>query len=121
MTEDLHAWLLKARESYAPDGIVGMTPAAECRAFDAGWDAAILAASSGPEAVDDEAMVGRIRLLEAHLTEAIERIEKGDLDDRMCCDGHMCGCRGSSKADEFLHSARAALAATRRLDSDGGE
>ena len=51
----------------------------------------------------------RVNLLEALLTEAVERVEKGDLGERMCCDGYMCGCQGSSKADEFLHFARAAL------------
>lgn len=56
-----------------------------------------------------ERLNGRALVLEAHLTEAIERVEKGDLDDRMCCDGHMCGCQGSTNADQFLHFARAAL------------
>ena len=41
---------------------------------------------------------------------AIERVEANDFDKRMCCDGHMCGCQASSKADEFLHYARAAIA-----------
>lgn len=48
-------------------------------------------------------------VLEALLREAVERIEAGDLDQRMCCGGHMCGCQGSTNADHFLHFAREAL------------
>jgi len=58
--------------------------------------------------------------LEAHLTEAIERVEAGDLDERMCCDGQMCGCYGSIKADHFLHFAKAAIEAGAHLTSADG-
>ena len=47
--------------------------------------------------------------LRAYLEAAIKAIDAGDIYSQMCCDGHMCGCQGSSKADEFLHYARAAL------------
>ena len=49
----------------------------------------------------------------AHLEWAHEGIERGDLDERMCCDGRMCGCMGALKGDEVLHYGREALAAYR--------
>ena len=49
----------------------------------------------------------------AHLEWAHEGIERGDLDERMCCDGRMCGCMGASKGDEVMHFGREALAAYR--------
>ena len=49
----------------------------------------------------------------AHLEWAHEGIERGDLGERMCCDGRMCGCMGASKGDEVLHYGREALAAYR--------
>ena len=49
----------------------------------------------------------------AHLEWAHERIESGDAYDRMCCDGHMCGCQGASKGEEVVHFGREALAAYR--------
>jgi len=58
-----------------------------------------------------EAQNKALRGLEAMLMEAVERIEAGDLYQRMCCDGHMCGCQGSTNADHFLHFARKALQA----------
>lgn len=48
--------------------------------------------------------------LRAHLEGALGAIDKGDLYDRMCCDGQMCGCQGSTHADQVLHFARAFLA-----------
>jgi hypothetical protein len=59
-----------------------------------------------------EAQNKTLRGVEAMLMEAVERIEAGDLDQRTCCDGHMCGCQGSTNADQFLHFARQILAAT---------
>lgn len=56
-----------------------------------------------------EQQAAEIARLRALLTEAVERVEAGDLDQRMCCDGHMCGCQGSTNADQFLHYARQAL------------
>lgn len=49
----------------------------------------------------------------AHLEWAHEGIERGDLGERMCCDGRMCGCMGALKGDEVLHYGREALAAYR--------
>ena len=49
----------------------------------------------------------------AHLDWALERIESGDVYERMCCDGHMCGCMGASKGEEVVHFGREALAAYR--------
>lgn len=51
--------------------------------------------------------------LAAHLEWTHEGIERGDLDERMCCDGRMCGCMGASKGDEVLHFGREAIAAYR--------
>ncbi len=56
-----------------------------------------------------EQQAAEIARLRALLTEAVERVAAGDLDQRMCCDGHMCVCQGSTNADQFLHYARQAL------------
>ena len=58
---------------------------------------------------EHRALLARVAELEGALTEAIERIEKGDLDDQMCCDGHMCGCQGSTVGEQFLYFAKLAL------------
>ncbi len=66
------------------------------------------------EAADTiKAQAAEIKELRAMLIEAIERVEAGDLDWLMCCDGRMCGCQGSTNADHFLHFARAALGETK--------
>jgi hypothetical protein len=62
---------------------------------------------------DPAAFVEAARGMEAMLMEAIERVEGRDLDQRMCCDGQMCGCRGSTNADHFLHFANQYLTAFR--------
>lgn len=62
---------------------------------------------------DPAAFVQAARGMEAMLMEAIERVEAGDLYRRMCCDGHMCGCQGSTNADQFLHYANEKLTAFR--------
>lgn len=58
---------------------------------------------------EHRALLARVAALEGALTEAIELVEKGDLDDQMCCDGHMCGCQGSTVGEQFLYFAKLAL------------
>ena len=45
------------------------------------------------------------------LKDAISGIQGGRLNERMCCDGQMCGCMGSTNADFLLHILGEALAA----------
>ena len=54
----------------------------------------------------------RVEELSAYLGEAVKHVEAGDFDNQMCCDGRMCGCRGSTIGDEFLLFARPALSGT---------
>lgn len=48
-------------------------------------------------------------LLQA-LTAVVEAIEKGDLDDLMCCNGRDCGCRAATNSDLLVHDLRALIA-----------
>ena len=75
--------------------------------------AAIVALHNAAPALiaEHRALLARVEALEGALTEAIERVEKGDLDDQMCCDGHMCGCQGSTVGEQFLYFAKLALEA----------
>lgn len=68
-----------------------------------------LAKVNAAQAAEIAALQSRVDTVTVHLAEAVERVEAGDLDQRMCCDGYMCGCMGSTYADQFLHYARAAL------------
>ena len=45
------------------------------------------------------------------LQETDDFIERVNLDERMCCSGQYCGCRGSTQRDYLLHNIRAALTA----------
>jgi hypothetical protein len=58
------------------------------------------------------------RLL-ASIQDAIAAIEKGDLYERMCCDGRMCGCRGSDNAEFLVHCLREMLSEASRLSPTG--
>ena len=40
-----------------------------------------------------------------------------ELDERLCCDGHMCGCQGSTHRALLVHDIRQALAAYRESAS----
>ena len=57
-------------------------------------------------------IIAKLRIATDFLEYALDAIDKGNIYDRMCCDGQMCGCRGSSNADEVLHFGRQALAQT---------
>ncbi|HEX7852095.1 MAG TPA: hypothetical protein VF503_00180 [Sphingobium sp.] len=48
---------------------------------------------------------------------ALGLILGGRLYEQQCCDGHMCGCQGSTYADEAEHFLRAALAKARDVAS----
>ena len=67
----------------------------------------------GQAASEIEALRKHAEAMAAHLEWAYEGIERGDLDERMCCDGRMCGCMGAGKGEEVLHYGREALAAYR--------
>ncbi len=73
--------------------------------------AAIVALHNAAPALiaEHRALLARVEELERALTKAIERVEKGDLDDQMCCDGHMCGCQGSTVGEQFLYFAKLSL------------
>ena len=62
------------------------------------------------EARLDAAERERDALREA-LQETDDFIERVNLDERMCCSGQDCGCRGSTQRDYLLHNIRAALTA----------
>ena len=53
--------------------------------------------------------LAKLRVATAHLENAMDAIDKGNIYQQMCCDGHMCGCQGSTHADEILHFGRASL------------
>lgn len=55
---------------------------------------------------DLEAENARLR---AALRETLATIETKNLGDRMCCDGQMCGCQGSTNGDWLEYIIRAAL------------
>lgn len=48
-------------------------------------------------------------LLEA-LTAAVAAIDKGGLDDAMCCDGRHCGCRAATIGERLAHDLRDVIA-----------
>lgn len=135
---DDHSSVKRARAAIAAhqahmanDGITDMDRAAADRYF-AGWKAIDPAFQGEPNSICDEdsALAGFmaehrraaatipqpdprdavIETLRAWLQNTINVIENGDLYRQQCCDGHMCGCQGSTHADEFVHYARAALA-----------
>ena len=80
---------------------------------DVGWNCITNPALLTEAAAEIEALCKHAEALAEHLEWAHEGIERGDLDERMCCDGRMCGCMGASKGDEILHFGREALAAYR--------
>lgn len=47
----------------------------------------------------------KLRVLHCWLRSAYEQwrdeVWRHDLDSRACCDGHMCGCGGSSRRDLY--------------------
>lgn len=55
------------------------------------------------------------------IKDAIFAIEKGDLYESMCCDGHMCGCRGSSNAEFLVHCLRETLGKAQAMSAGTAE
>lgn len=59
-----------------------------------------------------EAQEAEIARLREALGASADAIERGDLYERMCCNGRECGCQGSSNADYVVHCIRQALQET---------
>ena len=57
----------------------------------------------------DAALRAAPELLEA-LTVAVAAIDKGGLDDVMCCNGWECGCRAATNGELLIHDLRVVIA-----------
>lgn len=44
------------------------------------------------------------------LTSVVEALDKGGLDDVMCCNGWDCGCRAATNGELLVHDLRALIA-----------
>lgn len=44
------------------------------------------------------------------LTAVVEAMDKGGLDELMCCNGRECGCRAATNGDLLVHELRALIA-----------
>lgn len=64
-------------------------------------------------------LIETIKGLVGALEEARDQIASGRIYERMCCDGHMCGCQGSPNSDYVVHCINEVLTRAKPLLTKG--